>query len=112
MFDDNDKDDSSTNKLNEVIYAVDGCLDECILIEADESKTLCQTLELARFQKVLLSDEPDTTVIRRSAWRRNISGIDSLCVQTIEIFSSAPERNWLSGFTLVRTSVTFSANND
>ncbi|MBT7752933.1 MAG: hypothetical protein HN733_00550 [Gammaproteobacteria bacterium] len=112
MFDDGGKDDLSANKLNEVIYAIDGCLDECILIEADEFKTLSQTLELARFQKVLLSGEYDTTVIRHSAWRRNISGIDSLCVQNIEIFSSAPERNWLSGFTLVRTSVTFSANND
>jgi len=112
MFNGDDKDGLSANKLNEVIYAIDGCLDECILIEADESKTLHQTLELARFQKVLLSDEPGKTVLRRSAWRRNISGIDSLCVQTVEIFSSAPERNWLSGFTLVRTSVTFSANND
>ena len=111
MFDDDKNSAIADSKLNEVIYAIDGCLDECILIESDESKTLSQTLELARFQKVLLSNEFDETVLRKTAWRRNISGIDSLCVQTIEIFSSAPERNWLSGFTVVKTSVTFGANN-
>jgi hypothetical protein len=112
MFDE-DKDNAQTeSKINEVIYAIDGCLDECILIDSDESKMLSQTLELARFQKVLLHESFDKSILRRTAWRRKISGIDSVCVQTVEIFSSSPDRNWMSGFTLVKTSVTFGANND
>jgi hypothetical protein len=112
MFDE-DKDSAQTeSKINEVIYAIDGCLDECILIDSDESKMLSQTLELARFQKVLLHESFDKSTLRRTSWRRKISGIDSVCVQTVEIFSSSPDRNWMSGFTLVKTSVTFGANND